>query len=62
MDLLIAILFALGVNVTPDTFNQNFVAQHQHEVENAMYIINNHKWHPDATAPGGVVIDDDAHN
>ena len=57
MDLLIAILMALGALVSPDKYNEAYVQEHTVEVERARTIIQNDQYHYDQW--GGVVIDDE---
>ncbi len=57
MELLIAILLALGALISPDKFNDVYVQEHPAEVNKAKAIIENNQYHYDQW--GGVVIDDE---
>jgi len=57
MELLIAILMALGALTSPDKYNEIYAQEHTVEVERAKVIIENSQYHYDQW--GGVIIDDE---
>ena len=54
MELLIAILIALGSLTNPDSFTREYELQHQQEIEKAQYIIDNEQY--TRSSDGGVVV------
>lgn len=54
MELLIAILIALGSLSSPDSFTKEYELQHQQEIERAQYIIDSDQY--TRTSTGGVVV------
>ena len=57
MELLIAILMALGTLVSPDQYNADYISGNQAEIAKAQAIIANNQYTKNAA--GIVIIDDD---
>jgi hypothetical protein len=56
MELLIAILIALGSLMSPDEFTKEYELQYQSDIEKATYLMESGEY--TITADGGVVIDE----
>ncbi len=59
MELLIAILIALGSLTSPDGFTTDYELQYQSDIERAKYIMDNGDY--TTNKDGGVVVDEDIH-
>lgn len=57
MELLIAILIALGSLSSPESFTTEYQLQHQEDIEKATYIIESEEYTRNST--GGVIIDNE---
>jgi hypothetical protein len=58
MELLIAILIALGALTSPDRYTETYIRENQDKISKAQTIIDDSKYHYDAEL-GGVIIDDE---
>lgn len=56
MELIVAILIALGALTSPDLYTDAYRAENYESVERAQYIINNSLYQE--SADGGVIIDE----
>jgi hypothetical protein len=58
MELLIAILIALGALISPDRYTETYIRENQDKISRAQTIIDDNKYHFDEQC-GGVIIDDE---
>ncbi len=59
MELIVAILLALGSLTSPEEFNSDWEAQNPEAIEQAQQIIDNDAYkYDDESEDGGVIIDD----
>lgn len=56
MEIIIAILIALGALTSPDLYNDQYLEENTESIERAQYIIDNSFY--ERTADGGVIIDE----